>query len=61
MKQLSTREFFQILTKNGFQFVRQKGNHKIWKRGEETVSVPAVRLNRMMAQRLIGEHNLKID
>lgn len=61
MKQLSTREFFQILTKNGFQFVRQKGNHAMWRRGDQLISVPSVKLNIMMARRFIREYNLTIE
>ena len=58
-KQWDVRTFNSMLKKNGYTLVRQKGSHQIWKRGEKIISVPAVRLNCMMAQRLIKENELK--
>ena len=60
MKQFSVKEFLGVLSKNGFYYERQKGSHQIWKRGQETVSVPVIKLNQMMARRFIKEYNLKI-
>ena len=63
IKQLKTREFEEILNKNGFILVRSKGDHKIYKRTveeqKETVVVN-LNLNQMVARRLIKQHKLKL-
>ena len=57
-KEFSTMEFERIIRNNGFIFDRQRGDHKIYKRKGETV-VLNKNLNKMVARRLIKEHNLK--
>lgn len=57
-KEFSTMEFERIIRNNGFVFDRQRGDHKIYKRKGETV-VLNKNLNKMVARRLIKEHNLK--
>ena len=59
MREITLKDMQTILKKNGYVCVRQKGSHQIWKRGEKIISVPAVRLNCMMAQRLIKENELR--
>lgn len=59
MKVYSTREFIQILKKNGFTYNRSKGDHLIFKRGIKTITINRG-LNRMVAQRLIKENNLEV-
>jgi predicted RNA binding protein YcfA (HicA-like mRNA interferase family) len=56
-KEFNEREFKYILNKNGFIFDRCKGDHWIYKRGSETVMINR-KLNKMVARRLIKEHNL---
>ena len=59
MKVYSTREFIQILKKNGFTCNRKKGDHLIFKNGTKSVTINRG-LNRMVAQRLIKENNLEV-
>ena len=56
---ITSREFKKLLRKNGYVYVRSKGSHDIYKNDKNTVAVP-VRLNRMIAQRLIKELNLSL-
>lgn len=55
------REFNKILIDNGFELVRKKGDHYIFKRGNETVSTTNASsgMNTMVARRLIKQHNLR--
>jgi predicted RNA binding protein YcfA (HicA-like mRNA interferase family) len=39
----SSRRLIQILAKNGFLFVGQKGSHQKYTNGEKTVIIPAPR------------------
>ena len=57
-KEFSTREFEQILTRNGFKYHHQKGDHRIWKRNSEIIVITK-KLNKMIARRLLKEYNLK--
>ena len=59
-KQLSPREFKRILNDNGFTLQRAKGSHFIYSNGIQTISVPSVKLNGLLAQRLIKENNLVV-
>ena len=54
------REFQRILKDNGFLYHHQTGDHRIWYRGSEHVSVPMVKINPLIAQRLIKEHSLEV-
>lgn len=56
-KEYSTHEFIRILLSNGFEYVSCKGDHKKFRRGNETVVVNK-KLNKMVARRLLKEHNL---
>ena len=58
-KQWSNRDFCSLLRKNGYSFVRQSGNHQIWSNKANTISVPSVRINCMLARRLIKENNIQ--
>jgi predicted RNA binding protein YcfA (HicA-like mRNA interferase family) len=40
-KLLSSREIINILVRNGFVFISQKGSHAKYRRGENTVIVPS--------------------
>lgn len=57
-KDYSTKEFQRLLTNNGFEFVRQKGDHMVYKRGNDTV-VATKNPNKMMIRRQIKTYNLK--
>jgi predicted RNA binding protein YcfA (HicA-like mRNA interferase family) len=39
-KLYSSKEIIQALLKNGFKFISQKGSHKKFKKGSQTVIVP---------------------
>jgi len=57
-KEYSTQEFVRILLDNGFEYVSCKGDHKKFRRGNETVVVNK-KLNKMVARRLLKTHNLR--
>lgn len=57
-KTVNARELGQLLTAKGFELVRTKGDHKIYKKDDKTVTVNLRNLNRMVAQRIIKENNL---
>ena len=58
-KAYSTKEFQKILINNGFSFDRCRGDHMIYKRGNgETVTINK-NINKMVARRLLKEHNLR--
>ena len=61
MEQITGKEFVRVLSKNGFEFERQRGSHQIWKRGAETISVPVINLNRMLARRFVKEYALHVE
>ena len=56
-KEFNGREFKRILMNNGFVYVRQNGDHAIYKRGDE-LAVVNKKMNKMVARRLIKTHNL---
>ena len=51
----------KILKLNGFSFVRQNGSHKIWIKGDKSVSVPSVTLKCVVANRIIKENRLILN
>jgi len=57
-KAYSTQEMVRILLDNGFEYVSCKGDHKKFKRGNETVVVNKD-VNKMVCRRLIKTHNLR--
>lgn len=57
-KIINARELGQLLNTNGFVLDRTRGDHKIYKKGDKTVTVNIRNLNRMVAQRLIKENGL---
>lgn len=40
MKSVKPRQIIKVLEQNGFTFVRQKGSHKLYKKGDLRVTVP---------------------
>lgn len=57
-KTYSTREFERLLNDNGYKFIRQKGDHIIYRKENNTIVITKD-LNKMVAKRLIKENNLK--
>jgi len=57
-KDYNTQEFKRLLMDNGFEFDRQKGDHYIYKRGNDVV-VATKKPNKMMIRRQIKTYNLK--
>ncbi len=57
---LNSRKFQCVLRKNGFAYSHQTGDHQIWYRGGEHISVTARKLNPLIAQRLVKEHGLQL-
>lgn len=49
----------RVLMRNGFEYVRTKGDHVIYKRDGKTVSITCCHLNEMLWKRIIKENNLK--
>lgn len=62
IKNFSSREFNRILINNGFELVRKKGDHYIFKRNSDTVTTTngGSGMNIMVARRLIKQYNLAI-
>ena len=46
---------------NGYVKVRTNGSHEIYKNESNTISVPCIKLNMLIAKRLIKENNLTIQ
>lgn len=57
----SVREFKRLLLDNGFEFYRQTGSHRIYKRGNETLSMPTSSPSQTCLYDLIKQYNLKED
>ena len=59
MKKIYTgKEFQRLLIKNGYTYKRCRGDHMIYGNGSQTISFNIIKLNRMVARRLIKENNL---
>lgn len=65
IKQYSFSEFQDIMIRNGFVFIRQKGDHYIYKRNgiPETINPEkkSKDINKMLAHRLIKKHKLDVN
>lgn len=60
MKQYNTREFEQLLVKNGYEKTRADGKHIIYEKGDDSIAVPKhSKINYMICKRLIKEHGLR--
>ena len=59
-KEYNTRELNKLLADNGFELVRTRGSHYIYKRGKEE-AVTNKKPNKMMARRLIKTFDLKFN
>lgn len=61
MKQFAHREFVRVVVANGFYYNRQSGDHAIYlnEKGRH-ISIP-LKLESVIARRLIKENNLEID
>lgn len=57
---LNPRQFERLLKNNGYEYDRQSGDHKIFtKDGCNHISFNVSKLNPIIVQRLIKEHNLR--
>ena len=61
IRQINIRDMEKILKFNGFSFDRQNGSHKIWIKGNRTISVPSVTLKCVIANRIIKENRLVLN
>lgn len=59
-KQWNPREFQKLLRRNGYNKIKQNGSHQIWNDGNSSISIPTVKLNYLIAKRLIKENSLVI-
>lgn len=58
MKQWTNKQFYKLLSKNGFTYNRCSGGHHIWVNNHgDHISVPS-KLKCVIANRLIKENNL---
>lgn len=55
----SVREFRRLLLNNGFEYIRQSGSHMIYRRGDETLSMPSHKPSQTCLYDLIKQYNLK--
>jgi predicted RNA binding protein YcfA (HicA-like mRNA interferase family) len=61
-KTYSKRKIRKILKDNGWKFHHQTGSHCVYKNEKgEHLTVTVGNCNKMVFQRLIKEHNLKVD
>lgn len=59
-REYTLKEFKKILENNGYTYERSgKGSHIIYTNGTYHIAISNIRCNRMMAQRLIREYDLK--
>ena len=56
----SVREFKRLLIDNGFSYARQTGSHMIYKRGNETLSMPSHKPSQTCLYDLIKQYKLKV-
>lgn len=56
-KAYNTREFKRILLNNGFEILRTRGSHIIYKRNNETITINEG-INKMICRRLLKTYNL---
>lgn len=40
MKSVKPRQIIKVLEEKGFKFIRQKGSHRLYRKGEQRVTVP---------------------
>lgn len=40
MKSVKPRQMIKVLERSGFSFIRQKGSHRLYRKGELRVTVP---------------------
>lgn len=58
-KTYSTKEIQKILRKNGYEFVRQNGDHLIYSNGTNKITIN-ININKMVARRIIKENGLNV-
>lgn len=58
MREYKLKEMKTLLNRNGWEHMRNKGDHYIYKKGNETIVITKV-TNGAVAGRLIKKYNLK--
>lgn len=53
-----TRDFVKLVKSNGYEHVRTNGSHMIFRNNEGRIIPVNIRLNKMVAKRLIEEYKL---
>lgn len=63
IKEYSVREVQDILSRNGFTYLRTHGSHRIYSNGNCSVSIPSQKktVNKMLFLRIIKENNLMLN
>ena len=61
IKEYSVREVQDILSRNGFTYLRTHGSHRIYSNGNCSVSIPSQTVNKMLFLRIIKENNLILN
>lgn len=56
---LKFRKIDKILKKNGFKVIRVKGDHYIYKRGNDTAVIPYVDCNELLLEKYFKQFNIK--
>ena len=59
MKQYTAKELEKMLRGKGYDYIRTRGSHRIFKRDDKTVVVP-IHLNAAIAHRLVKENGLAV-
>lgn len=60
MKQYTQREFIMVVKKNGYLYSRHNGDHAIYVKGGNHISIPQ-KLESVIARRLIKENKLETN
>ena len=59
IKQYTAREFRQILNRNGYKYIRCKGDHATYNNGKKSITFNTVRPKSVVIHRLIKDYGLK--
>lgn len=61
MRQWDVKDFRKVLKDNGFQYIRNRGSHEIYKNANGNEVVIKKKLNPTIALRLIKENKLEVS
>ena len=57
---LKFKDIERILFDNGFKRIRTKGDHVIYRRGNDVLSIPCPKCNGLILQRLFKQFDIKM-